>query len=242
MLLVIASLGILLHQRREAGIVVSSDADISISLPRLKKSIIEKGPIHILCLGNSLTWGDDGNQGPVQVAEPWPAVLARDWRQNSSLSIAVGNAGVPGFTSAQILGQWAGLFSLFNVQLVLVKAGTNDLFTGISVEEYRANLLLLADSIRSQSLDLVFISPPPLARLRQNQRLQPYVQAMREVAIEKQVGFLNLNRLMGNHIQQGLRIQDMIPDGVHYTQAGYTLMGDMIYEYLQKALASTPNF
>lgn len=193
--------------------------------------VLEKGDsLQILCLGNSLTWGSDGSNSLGRATTPWPSVLENRFRQDSN-SVRVVNAGVPGSTAADMLPLLQASSVGSSPHLVFVKVGTNDAQRDRSLSDYRADLREIADTLSRRGIDLVFLAPPPMYG-KDSRALLEYVRVLRKVALEKEVGFLNLNRKMGQYLEKHDNVTQMIPDGVHYTAKGYTLMADWIYDYL----------
>ncbi len=81
------------------------------------------GVRRILCLGDSITWGE----GIEADADAWPARLEAELDRREPLGVEVWNGGVMGYGSRQCLHRIGELLPLLEPDLVLVCAGWNDL-------------------------------------------------------------------------------------------------------------------
>lgn len=75
----------------------------------------------VVCLGGSTTWGQN-----VRAESAWPAVMERLLR-NRGYDVEVINAGVPWYSTAQSLVNYATQMRYFDPDLVIVMHGVNDL-------------------------------------------------------------------------------------------------------------------
>jgi lysophospholipase L1-like esterase len=183
----------------------------------------ESDTVSVLCLGNSLTYGVSGSHVATQVAHPWPSVMADSLNSHSNQVWNVDNAGVSGLTSSGLLKIAFDLVRHQKADLVFIKIGTNDALRDRSLSQYRENLGTLVDSIQKMGAKVILLAPLPTGG-RHNRAILEFVKVMRQIADEKGVAFLNLNRKMGAYVEDHNNLDEMIPDDIHLTQKGYILM------------------
>lgn len=191
--------------------------------------------VSVLCLGNSLTYGVSGSNITIRVAHPWPSVMADSLNTHSKQEWNVYNAGISGLTSGGLVEIAFDLVRQQRADLVFIKIGTNDAFKDVSLSQYRENLGILVDSIQEMGAKVILLAPLPTVG-RYNRAVIEYVRVMQQIAVEKGVAFLNLNRKMGSYVEDHDNLDEMIPDDIHLTQKGYSLMGDWVFEFMTPAL------
>ncbi len=191
--------------------------------------------VNVLCLGNSLTHGVSGSNVATLVAHPWPSVMADSLNAHSNQEWNVYNAGISGLTSGGLVKIAFDLVRQQKADLVFIKIGTNDAFRDLSLSNYRENLGTMVDSIQEMDAKVILLAPLPTGG-RYNRAILEYVKVMRQIADEKEVAFLNLNRKMGAYVEDHDNLDEMIPDDVHLTQKGYSLMGTWVFEFMVPAL------
>lgn len=155
--------------------------------------VLPKGAT-IVAQGDSLTYGQDtgptGQRDPIndaperRSASPYPETLEADLGHE----VRVENRGYPGDRTVDGLARWAGRPS---GDLVILLYGTNDCANfghrpggPISLDAYRQNLRALIARNKGAGTKILLVTPPSLANLDLDRRLEFYRAAMRQVARE----------------------------------------------------------
>lgn len=135
-------------------------------------------------------------------------------------------------------------FGTLNQHLLTQKAdvifaafGFNESFGGLEkLQEFKRRMTALVRELKTHAYNgrtgprIVLVSPTPNedvkgvpAGTQNNLRLVAYTEAMREVAVEEKVGFVDVYEPMLATIK-GLTF-----NGVHFEEAGYAALGDVLY-------------
>jgi acyl-CoA thioesterase-1 len=102
-------------------------------------------PIRYLALGDSYTIGT-GASGP---SHNFPSLLARRLTDAIRREVQLTNPAVNGFTTLDLMAKELDRVNGLKPDLVTVLIGVNDLVQNRSVDEYRASLRTIYDSIRA---------------------------------------------------------------------------------------------
>ncbi len=130
------------------------------------------------------------------------------------------------------------------VDVILAAFGFNESFAGKEgLPAFRQRLASFVNDLRTKAFNgvsaprIVLISPIanedlpqiPAAKLN-NENIELYAQAMREVAAEQQVGFVDVYTPMLTNMQSPG--DDLTINGVHLTEQGYELFAKLLFEQL----------
>lgn len=197
--------------------------------PPLIEQIQSKDSLTLLFFGTSLTYGVSTGSSIVDSA--WPVILQRRMQEQwLRKAFTIHNAGVPGLRSSEALGK-LGEQSLNRFDIVFVELGTNDATGQIPLSVFRENLERIAELFNDRRYALVFVSPPP-ALCRYNKPLIEYTRVMEDVAARYQAGFVNINRRLGEYLDDQDWPSELAPDCIHFTQEGYTFWGNTTMEWI----------
>ncbi len=179
----------------------------------------------LLVLGDSLAAGHG-----VDESQAFPALLQR-MIDEAGLSFEVVNAGVSGDTTAGGLRRLNWLLRR-PVDVVVVELGGNDGLRGLSLDATRSNLVAIADGIRKKQPKARLV----LAGMRMPPNLgEDYVDRFGalfpEVAREK-------GMVLIPHLLEGVggRPEFNLPDLIHPTPAGHTLVASNVWQVLKPVL------
>jgi lysophospholipase L1-like esterase len=203
-----------------------------------------QGVRKIVALGDSITEGGEGPGGYVR--------LMRDTLKKlyPNQKIEVLNAGISGHKSTDMLARFQRDVLEKNPDMVTISVGVNDVWhgyrdfqrgvnhpkgdlpNGVPLPVYREKVSAMVDAAKARHIGVVLLSPTLIyedLESVENRRLREYVAAMREVAREKGVGFIDLHR----PFQEALRAYQkhagrtgllLTTDGVHMNPAGNRVM------------------
>ncbi len=140
---------------------------------------IENGEsLRIACYGNSITFGYS-TSGSGQVAQPYPKELQRQLRSHfQNENVTVLNRGNSGWTAENARDDVHNQVLKRNVDLVVVMFGINDYYQGYSTSVFEEHLSALVDSFKEDSIEVLLMSPTPLAERESNEGLLEFCQAM----------------------------------------------------------------
>lgn len=131
--------------------------------------------------------------------------------------------------------------------LVIVSLGTNDAFSGSSKTRFYEKIDHLVSKIKSLSPVSALVLTTPADALRKNKKtgmyeavpeLQYVVNTIIQYANDHHLAYWNLHQVMGGNysINTWMTKQLAAPDRIHFTQKGYTLIGEWLFEALKNCL------
>ena len=180
----------------------------------------------IIFLGDSITAGYENG--------------VTDFRLNEEIEAAFPNletinAGIPGDTTEGALKRVEKHVIKYNPDLVTVFFGANDVsnVTGITLEAYKKNMYALVEKIGPEKIILI---GPPYADQKQYEKerninqIKAFNEVVQMISQEKEITYIDLLAEMlksepTNYLQS---------DGLHFSRAGYTLLGQLINEAIRQ--------
>jgi acyl-CoA thioesterase-1 len=189
----------------------------------------------LVCHGDSLTQGTD-----LEAQYTWPALVG------STFQLEVVNSGIGGDTSGGLLGRFYPDVVQHGPDIVLILAGTNDLWWDVSVNTILANIFAMASQARYHQIAPLIGTPLPLymgavakqeflAFLSGYQRcldkLSRLVEALLEAAKASDIATIDYHHLFqdaGGQVLGNL----YLPDGLHPNRLGHRRMATKTVEVL----------
>ena len=115
--------------------------------------------------------------------------------------------------------------------IALVQFGINDCFVGVSASEFRAVVRKIVQGYRTECPKgiVVLIPPPPVLSPQEDLMLEPFRQAMRELAETLSVVCVPIHEHWSVGDSGPTRWLD---DGIHPSEEGYRLMAGAVYAAL----------
>jgi len=135
---------------------------------------------------------------------------------------------------------WSAEVAARNPALVILAYGTNEANSPKwTAEQYRGDLVAVLDRLRraAPAASILMVGPPDCGRLRPLAHLGEVIDVQRDVAKMQNVAFFDWRARMGGAgimkrwVQAGLAQADYI----HFTSAGYQLLGKMLFDQLERA-------
>jgi len=236
--------------------LTSNASDINISqvrLPATSPSTTSSPcpPLRIMPLGDSITWGEHSSTGngyrqpllgllltttSVNTTSPCPFPnITYVGTQASGTMSQPANEGWPGYRVAQIATKARASLPVYRPNLVLLMAGTNDVFLNDSLATAPQRLSELIDTCLSLSPDSVVVVA----------ELTPFADAALQAATE--VFNAGVRRVVQQWVQAGAKVVgvDMqgaggvevgdLTDGEHPGDAGYAKMAAVWYRRILEA-------
>ena len=197
------------------------------------KLVLKAEPMKWLFLGDSITHGAWHTYGYDSVAQLWEKYIREDWGHRDDTVI---NTGVSGATAKEFLERLDVRYEPYaGADVVVIMFGTNDCcFPGVIDRAlFRKQLCEIVDMVRAHGSQAVLRAPQP-QREDAGERataIVPFVQAVREVAREKEVPLVD-------HFQNFTALQQKCPkaflgrmsDAVHPNAQGhYRMFREMAY-------------
>ena len=199
--------------------------------------------IKIVALGDSITNGTVGGVVPRYLT--WTFILKRILNSWLDEKVVLVNAGVDGDTTVGALKRLDRDVISQSPDIVLIMFGMNDCLA-ISLEQYRKNLVKIISIARRNNIQPILMTSNPVTRnylnlvnfkdfLMRFIELKRFTNVVREVAVEKEVPLIDIDRLFeGNS-----RLQDFVFDGIHPDGTVSSSIASFIASHLLKYLGIT---
>lgn len=125
---------------------------------------------------------------------------------------------------------------------VAILLGTNDLAANkqVPIDQFKQKMASIASSLIQvySPKDIIFISPPAIDELKQKYRtnylVALYTAAIEEVTKDYHLQFINLYQAMISSKEIKILCRGLLDDGLHFGNAGYTLLANLLFEQLTK--------
>ncbi|MEG4352968.1 SGNH/GDSL hydrolase family protein [Microcoleus sp. LAD1_D3] len=202
------------------------------------------GKRKIVIVGDSITEAAKYPGGYVWLLERYLNAVYPDRK------IEIVNAGISGNKATDMQARFQKDAIDQKPDLVTINAGVNDVWhaffdfqnlqfypqgnlpTGVPLAEYRDKITQMVLAAKAAGIRVVLLSPTLIGESidgPENRRLQQYVAAMREIALENQCLFIDLNtpfrEVIGTYQKHaGKTLNLLAADGVHPNQSGYRIM------------------
>ena len=224
---------------------VTSKTSAILDLSNTKEKLSGNGALNIGFIGDSVTYG----HGEIT---PWPSFFSDSLKQTySNANIKALNAAKSGSTSS-----WGNenikslLLDKGNNDLVFLSHGTNDKFNKIDYAGSYANYVSMIEKIRTANpkADIVFVFCGRDFEMKgihsiSGGSISPFMRAMIDVALEYDLAIIDPmttlyeacteyapDSIMGNGWKYYMQ------DEVHPNVIGQELYGEVVYQYVSKAL------
>ena len=202
------------------------------------------GKRKIVIVGDSITEGGKYPGGYVWLLERYLSALYPAGK------IQIVNAGISGNKATDMQARFQKDAIDQKPDLVMINVGVNDVWhaffnfpknqffpqgnlpAGVPLAEYRDKITQMVLAAKAAGIRVVLLSPTPIGETLdgpENRRLQEYIAAMREIALENQCLFIDLNGPCQEVIatyqkHAGKTLNLLAADGVHPNPSGYRIM------------------
>jgi len=207
-------------------------------LPTFISAVHANGPVRIVALGSSSTWGT----GASSRAHTYPARLEQELRTSwPKADVRVFNAGVGGQLARDMVARIDKDVAPQKPQLVIWQTGVNDAIRGVALDQYKQQLRAGLERFRAMGADVVFIDQqfyPSFKRIKDGPL---YMQAMREIAGQYKVPVVQRYAIMQHLISsaQFTAATLLSSDQFHLNDKSYDCMGHLLAQSLRSAVASS---
>lgn len=178
--------------------------------------------VTIAAFGDSITAGYAVRRGFPSL---WKERLAQKYPE---ARIEMINSGVSGDTTHDGLARldWAVL--AYEPDLVTINFGINDCVMGLGLEEFESNLVEMIKRIRGgPNSEILLLSSEPLETSPYDKFVLDFYEAIRRVAGEMDVGFVDVYRAWMERVEAGTPLSSLILPGLdHPNEAGYGIIAD----------------
>jgi len=202
------------------------------------------GKRKIVIVGDSITEAGKYPGGYVWLLERYLSALYPDRK------IKIVNAGISGNKATDMQARFQKDAIDQKPDLVMINVGVNDVWhaffnlpknqffpqgnlpTGVPLAEYRDKITQMVLAAKAAGIRVVLLSPTPIGEILdgpENTRLQEYIAAMREIALQNQCLFIDLNapcrEVIGTYQKHaGKTLNLLAADGVHPNPSGYRII------------------
>ena len=193
-------------------------------LPRLSEKLQLGQPVTIVAIGSSSTAGT----GASSAKATYPSRLQADLKAMFPRStITMINRGVPGDTSAGMIGRFKHDAIEPKPDLIIWQTGTNSALGGGNVERYTADLQRGIRMARKHNIEILLMSPQFAPRFESVSNRMTFIDHLHAIAEREQVPVFHRYEMMKHWIKSGqFTNQTMInPDGLHLTDLSYACLG-----------------
>jgi len=191
--------------------------------------IKDQRQITLSVLGDSLSYGYMVPAGYIHMLME---LLAQDYLSNQ---FRLHNHGVCGDTAQGGLRRLRGALLHPPADIALVQFGINDCFVGIPASEFQAAVRQIVREYQTECPKgiVILIPPPPVYPPQENLMLEPFRQAMHELAKTLSVVCVPIYE----HWPVGESSPTQwLDDGVHPSEEGYRLMARAVYAALTSSI------
>ncbi len=199
--------------------------------------------LKIVAFGDSLTRGII--KGVVPSHLTWTFILERILNFWLDEEVIVINARVGGNTTVNALKRIDRDVIMHKPDIVLIMFGMYDCMK-IHLEKFRRNLTKIISVLRKQNIQPILITPNPISKnyvkvasfkefIIRSVKLRKYVNVIKEVALEKDVPLIDINRLFTDNPV----LRDFIFDGIHPDSVAQSSMANFIAKHLLDYLGVT---
>ena len=187
--------------------------------------IMDQHPITLSVLGDSLSYGYMVPAGYILMLME---LLEKDYPSNRFL---LHNHGVCGDTAQDGLRRLREALLHPPADIALVQFGINDCFIGISASAFQAAVGQIVRGYQTECPKgiVLLVPPPPVYPPRENRMLEPFRQALHELAKTLDVVCVPIHKHWSVGESSPSRWLD---DGVHPSEEGYRLMARAVYSAL----------
>ena len=176
----------------------------------------------ILTLGDSLTAGLG-----VDPADNYPAQLQQKLHDAGYANYRVINAGVSGATTADLVSSLP--WSLQNQpEIVILVIGANDMFRGVPVAEIAKNLRTIIQQLQTAKIPHIILGGMLASRGLGPEYVREFDGLYPKLATESHITLMPFF-LAGVALDPKLNQAD----GIHPTRAGYTIIVDNLWQYVE---------
>ncbi|MEG4836859.1 SGNH/GDSL hydrolase family protein [Microcoleus sp. B9-D4] len=202
------------------------------------------GKRKIVTVGDSITEAGKYPGGYVWLLQRYLNALYPDRK------IEIVNAGISGNKATDMQARFQKDAIDKKPDLVMINVGVNDVWhaffdfqnrqfypqgklpKGVPLAEYREKITQMVLAAKAAGIRVVLLSPTPIREILdgpENRRLQEYVAAMREIALQNQCLFIDLNapfrEVIGTYQKHaGKTLNLLAADGVHPNPSGYRII------------------
>jgi lysophospholipase L1-like esterase len=193
----------------------------------------------IVCHGDSLTEGAEVDQ-----SDTWPALAEKE------LNIRIVNNGISGDTTGGLLSRFYHDVIQYRPGMVIIMAGTNDLWWDLSINVILANIFSMACQAQHHNIVPVIGLPLPMytdAAQQQNmlepiggfkkcvEKMSKLVKALRDTAEKSDVAWMDFYHAFFD--QQGNVLgKFFFEDGLHPNKDGHRRMAEITTRFLRSVL------
>lgn len=191
--------------------------------------IKDQRQITLCVLGDSLS---HGYMVPTGYVHMLMELLVKDYPSNL---FHMHNHGVCGDTARDGLRRMKGALLHPPADIAFVQFGINDCFVGISASEFRAAVRRIVTGYQTECPKgiVLLIPPPPVYSLQENLMLEPFRQAMHELAKTLSVVCAPVDQ---HWSVDGSCATQWLDDGIHPSEEGYRLMTRAVYAALTSSI------
>jgi lysophospholipase L1-like esterase len=184
----------------------------------------DPGAVRYLAIGDSVT---QGVGAPDEATGSFPALLAEAWR-GEGCAVDLQNAGISGYTAAQVLDEQVPQIEEFKPTLITFQSGANDIVNGVTVDDYRDAVEDVLEAATGSGARVIVLAMNEWFRAPGGQGYttpevrDEYDAVMIEEAQEAGAEFVDMRPLYKQQADENLWVED----GIHPTAEAYRAWAD----------------
>ena len=178
--------------------------------------------VTIVAYGDSITAGFAVRRG---FPSFWREMLQNKYPK---AKIELVNSGISGDTTLDGLARLDWSVLSYEPDLVTINFGINDCVLGLDLAEFEENFVEMVRRIRSgPASEVLLLSSQPLETPPYDKWVQDYYQAVERVALEMDVGFVDVFGAWMERVNLGTPLSSLILSGLdHPNEAGYLIIAE----------------
>ena len=182
----------------------------------------------ILSLGDSLTRGFQIHpKYRYPIYTPYTDILQARLL-SSGKNVAVLNKGIDGDTTSGMLERYSRSVAPEEPDFVIIWAGINDLYAGLSIEQIHNNIKELFERTTGILSIPISCSLTPVLNSKQiNRKIKQLNYLIKGSCSDLEIIFIDVYNETSDN--SGNLLPEYSSDGVHLSQIGYSLVGEVIY-------------
>ncbi|MBM3487830.1 MAG: SGNH/GDSL hydrolase family protein [Alphaproteobacteria bacterium] len=210
-----------------------------VPLPRFAAALARGGPVRIVAIGSSSTYG----AGASSPAQAYPARLEAALRTHyPGVATTVLNRGVNGHEAGEMIRRFDRDVRDERPDLVLWQFGTNAALSGATPDAFRRTVRDGLERLGDFGVDVVVITPQFAPRFNEVPNRKAFLDAIERATRQHRVGVFDRHAIMRHWVDSGqMSFAAMLtPDGLHHNDLGYACFAEALAAQLTRRPDNRP--
>jgi len=160
-------------------------------------------------------------------------------KKNHQTVLTVYNDGYQGYNAAGLVTKESNVLNQ-KPGLVILMIGSNDVYNPAELPQYNSNVLQIINAVRKTGSKVLIMTPPEMDTILRkvaNEKLDSLSIVIKNISVQNQCYFFDVHKLFKNNKYETNQL--LFSDGLHPDSAGYKLISDSLFYYMQKQNLTT---